>query len=158
MEQYRKKPVVIEAIKFAKDNLIEVISFVEQKDKHTIVKSALAGGDRYLDWEESVIKGGFKIKTLEGEMTASVGDWIIKGIKGEFYPCKPDIFEATYEPATPAKAEQPFNRDENSVEGKAAIEFYEWLQRSSMAKAEVPINIKWRMFVDQKNVKQKNNQ
>lgn len=61
-------------------------------------------------------------------------------------------------PPSPAKAEQPFNRDENSIEGKAAIEFYEWLQRSSMAKAEVPINIKWRMFVDQKNVKQKNNQ
>ena len=39
------------------------------------------------------------ITTLEGEMTASPGDWIIKGVKGEFYPCKPDIFEATYEPA-----------------------------------------------------------
>jgi hypothetical protein len=38
------------------------------------------------------------IATLEGDMTASPGDWIIKGVKGEFYPCKPDIFEATYEP------------------------------------------------------------
>ena len=40
---------------------------------------------------------GIKIKTLEGEMLAKIGDWIIKGVKGEFYPCKPDIFEATYE-------------------------------------------------------------
>ncbi len=38
-----------------------------------------------------------KIATLEGEMNVSVGDWVIKGIKGEFYPCKPDIFEKTYE-------------------------------------------------------------
>ena len=41
---------------------------------------------------------GLFISTLEGEMTVSIGDWIIKGIKGEIYPCKPDIFEATYEP------------------------------------------------------------
>lgn len=43
--------------------------------------------------------GGLEILTLEGKMTADVGDWIIRGVKGEFYPCKPDIFEATYEPA-----------------------------------------------------------
>lgn len=41
--------------------------------------------------------GKITIETLEGDMTASINDWIIKGIKGEFYPCKPDIFEATYE-------------------------------------------------------------
>ena len=39
------------------------------------------------------------IPTLEGTMRAEIGDWIIRGVKGEFYPCKPDIFEATYEPA-----------------------------------------------------------
>ena len=43
------------------------------------------------------IKGGLIIKTLEGEHLASIGDYIIKGVKGEFYPCKPDIFEQTYE-------------------------------------------------------------
>jgi hypothetical protein len=42
---------------------------------------------------------GIIIRTLEGGMTASPGDWIIRGVQGEFYPCKPDIFEATYEPA-----------------------------------------------------------
>jgi len=44
---------------------------------------------------------GLIIHTLEGDMRAEPGDWIIKGVKGEFYPCKPDIFEATYEPANP---------------------------------------------------------
>ena len=42
--------------------------------------------------------GKFKITTLEGVHTANIGDWIIRGVKGEFYPCKPDIFTATYEP------------------------------------------------------------
>lgn len=44
-------------------------------------------------------EGKIVIETLEGDITASLGDWIIKGVKGEFYPCKPDIFDATYEPA-----------------------------------------------------------
>ena len=50
-------------------------------------------------------KGGLVIKTLEGEHFAKIGDLIIKGVQGEFYPCKPDIFEATYEPVTPPKDE-----------------------------------------------------
>lgn len=45
--------------------------------------------------------GILKIRTLEGDHFASIGDWIIKGIKGEFYPCKPEIFEMTYEPVNP---------------------------------------------------------
>lgn len=58
---------------------------------------------------------------------------------------------------SPAKAEHSFNRDENSLEGSAAIEFYEWMRRTSMAKTDIPVNIKWRMFVDQLNAKQRNN-
>jgi len=51
------------------------------------------------DWDPGELGSyTFYIKTLEGDMIASAGDWIIKGIKGEFYPCKPDIFEASYEP------------------------------------------------------------
>lgn len=49
----------------------------------------------------------FRIRTLEGVMTAVKGDWIIKGVKGEFYPCKPDVFALTYEPHDPLPAEQP---------------------------------------------------
>ena len=53
------------------------------------------GENFYIDHDK--IKGGLIIKTLEGEHLASIGDYIIKGVKGEFYPCKPDIFEQTYE-------------------------------------------------------------
>lgn len=79
MSMFRKKPVVIEAVQLTPLTLGEVEDFV--------------GGDL------AVRKGEVIIATLEGAMRASVGDWIIKGVKGEFYPCKPDIFEATYEPA-----------------------------------------------------------
>lgn len=48
--------------------------------------------------------GRIVIRTLEGDMKADLGDWIIKGVQGEFYPCKPDIFQATYEPVEPEHA------------------------------------------------------
>jgi hypothetical protein len=51
------------------------------------------------EYAEVVRKDGLKIFTMEGQLMATIGDWIIKGVKGEFYPCKPDIFAATYEPA-----------------------------------------------------------
>jgi hypothetical protein len=90
MGKYRKKPVVIEAVQWTGDNLKEVIDF-----------TGLHESARKWTWEEyeGVVKEkGLKIFTLEGPHWASVGSWIIKGIQGEFYPCKPDIFEATYEP------------------------------------------------------------
>ena len=76
MPYFRKKPVVIEAIQFT-GNFDEIEKFV--------------GGDAELR------DGKLVVATLEGPLNASLDDWIIKGIKGEFYPCKPDIFEATYE-------------------------------------------------------------
>ena len=83
MAFYRKKPVVIEAVQL-KDleipNLIEIQQFVG------------LGKDIF-----KVEKDGLIINTLEGDMKASIGDFIIKGVNGEFYPCKPDIFEKTYE-------------------------------------------------------------
>lgn len=77
MKQYRKKPVVIEAVQF-NGNFNEIEKFV--------------GGDAEFRGGELVVA------TLEGPLRAAPGDYIIKGIQGEFYPCKPDIFEATYEP------------------------------------------------------------
>lgn len=77
--KFRKKPVVIEAIRFTGRNDSEVLAFCP-------------GARDPIDTKPSLI-----IPTLEGEMLVSVGDWIIRGVKGEFYPCKPDIFEATYE-------------------------------------------------------------
>lgn len=77
MAQYRKKPVVIEAVQFFGDtNLQQCLDFLQ---------GVVAGGDN------------LTIHTLEGDMKVSVGDFIIKGVNGEFYPCKPDIFEKTYE-------------------------------------------------------------
>ncbi len=87
--KYRKKPVVIEAIQWTGDNLKEIIDF-----------TGLHPSASKWSWEEyeQVVKNeGLKIFTLEGTHMASIGDMIIKGVKGEFYPCKPDIFEQTYE-------------------------------------------------------------
>ena len=82
--QFRKKPVVVEAIQaeIGYKNLQDIITFVGEDNLCPI--------ERRPDYI-------LKIKTLEGDMAVGFGDWIIKGIKGEFYPCKPDIFEATYE-------------------------------------------------------------
>ena len=74
-------------------NLFEVVSFVQGKPD----LSTQAAQGAWETYAGSVGNTGFKIETLEGIMTANVNDWIIKGVAGEFYPCKPDIFEQTYE-------------------------------------------------------------
>lgn len=88
--KYRKKPVVIEAIQWNGINLEEIKQFAGDSLEYHICDTA---------WE--VGKGkphvSIKIKTLEGVMSASEGDYIIRGVNGEIYPCKPDIFEKTYE-------------------------------------------------------------
>lgn len=80
MARFRKKPVEIEAVQWTGSNADEVFGFCNGK----------------ISW--GAIIGTLDIRTLEGIMTANENDWIIKGIHGEFYPCKPDIFEKTYEP------------------------------------------------------------
>ncbi len=77
--KFRKKPVVIEAIQYVGDNKQEIIEFTNG------TANTNTGYDH------------LTIPTLEGNHKANVNDWIIKGVKGEFYPCKPDIFEQTYE-------------------------------------------------------------
>jgi hypothetical protein len=81
--RYRKQPVVIEAVQWdgSEERWEEILGWV---------KHAPAAGAIYCTGQE------LAIETLEGRMTASPGDWIIKGVKGEFYPCKPDIFRDTY--------------------------------------------------------------
>jgi len=81
MAKFRKKPVVIEAVRWTGKNASEVLDFGNFKFVVTQIE-----GERIV-----------QIVTLEGVMNAKEGDWIIKGVEGEFYPCKPDIFEATYE-------------------------------------------------------------
>lgn len=82
MNKYRKKPVVIEAVQLTPENYAEV--------------KAWCGGTYYSTPPMRAVTG-LSIVTLEGTMNALFGDYVIKGVKGEFYPCKADIFEATYE-------------------------------------------------------------
>ena len=85
MPRFRKKPIEIEARAFTRGQFREVTDWC----RGTIVRRGGRGNPiAYLI-----------VHTLEGDMTAAVGDWIIRGVQGEFYPCKPDIFEANYEPA-----------------------------------------------------------
>lgn len=82
IKKYRKKPVVIEAIYH---NDID--------ERRNVCRWIVSEGGR----AECYRDGEIEIETLEGKMAANLGDYIIKGIKGEFYPCKPDIFEASYD-------------------------------------------------------------
>lgn len=82
----RKKPVVIEMIKF---DSITAQSLIE-------IKETLGFQDLIVSFKEPN-NPVIKIETLEGTMTANIGDYIIKGVQGELYPCKPDIFEKTYD-------------------------------------------------------------
>lgn len=100
MAKYRKKPVVIEAIQYKiveevpckygvakKTNVGEIAQFMKVNSlREATTPNNTPEGETFLP-----------IDTLEGIMKASIGDYIIKGIQGEFYPCKPDIFEKTYE-------------------------------------------------------------
>ncbi|MCK9460602.1 MAG: hypothetical protein M0R80_13265 [Proteobacteria bacterium] len=86
--RYKKKPVVVEAFQWTGDEN-------QTEDPEWIVKAIKSGEV----WFDKMCKGriALVIYTLEGSMRAMPGDWIIKGIKGEIYPCKPDVFEETYE-------------------------------------------------------------
>lgn len=85
--KYRKKPVTIEAIQWNGNN-------------YALIEKWSQGSVSLYDHSRRLLNSEFPIldiETLEGNMAAYINDWIIKGVKGEFYPCKPDIFEATYE-------------------------------------------------------------
>ena len=92
--KYRKKPVVVEAIQWNGFNLEEIKEFVGDPLVYEIFDTAW-GDDKDIQITTLTIYMG--IKTLGGTHICSKGDYIIKGIQGEFYPCKPDIFEQTYE-------------------------------------------------------------
>lgn len=100
MTQFRKKPVLIEAVQWTGENLFEVITFTDGKPDLSTTEAM----EKWEQYEDLVKRKGLLIYALESGPNhearhyASVGDWIIKGVQGEFYPCKPDIFEATYDP------------------------------------------------------------
>ena len=86
MKKYRKKPVVVEATQLSR---VDADAILKEIGKNNVGVYNLGM------FEENPCF--IEIKTLEGTVTANEGDWVIKGINGEFYPCKPDIFEKTYE-------------------------------------------------------------
>ena len=93
--KFRKKPVVIEAYQWKESDALNL--------RGKGWPQWLVDATRSNEGEDQIVSQSFDgyatIKTLEGEMRADIGDWIIRGINGELYPCKPDIFAATYEPA-----------------------------------------------------------
>jgi hypothetical protein len=109
MAQFRKKPVVIEAQQLVGNSgeCMQVCEWIVANGYPWLCGNALEPETlRYEDGSEPTngiwiepATGALMIRTLEGDMRADYEDWIIRGVKGEFYPCKPDIFEATYEPA-----------------------------------------------------------
>ncbi len=103
MGKFRKKPVVIDAVQWdgtEKTFLDVVFPFLLDGKKDF---RHLPNNNRYIEPGIGVSGSEITIPTLEGNMQAAPGDWIIRGVKGEFYPCKPDIFEMTYEPVNQGK-------------------------------------------------------
>lgn len=101
MAKYRKKPIVVEAIQWTGSNLEEIRNFVGSDLIENYIE--------HFDIERTLIKqtlAGIAINTLEGTMMVNYGDYIIKGVNNEFYPCKPDIFEQTYEEVIDDNKEQ----------------------------------------------------
>ena len=92
MAKFRKKPVVVDAVQvFKQEDFPEVITLsFKDEDTGVILGPTVMG-------PSPKCKVVMSIKTLEGWHEVSQGDWVIKGVNGEFYPCKPDIFEKTYE-------------------------------------------------------------
>ncbi|WP_313813007.1 hypothetical protein [Glutamicibacter sp.] len=86
--KFRKKPVVIEAFQLTETNRGEILQWAKSNAPlGTLIRAVPKSGHAHQ----------MLVHTLEGTMTANVGDYIIRGVQGEFYPCKPDIFEQTYE-------------------------------------------------------------
>jgi hypothetical protein len=83
MSKFRKKPVIIEAVRFVGSNFEECCDFIGESN----LADGTSEDEKYIG-----------IATLEGIMDCRESDWIIKGVMGEFYPCRSDIFEKTYEP------------------------------------------------------------
>jgi len=103
--KFRKKPIVIDALQLRWDTWSEMCDFAgvgkleDGKPEGCYASPSLDGVPLRANGQPSYHRAiGLKIPTLEGLMVATEGDWIIRGVKGELYPCKPDIFEATYEP------------------------------------------------------------
>ncbi len=95
MPFFQKKPVVIEARQLTHENIYEILTWINS-----------VSGDEHCS-RLRCFSPPLMIRTLEGNHAAFIGDWIIKGVKGEFYPCKPDIFEMTHNPCSRTNHDSP---------------------------------------------------
>lgn len=77
---YRKRPIVVEAIEYCRDNLVDVLDFIRKGKVHYLVKST-----------------GILLRTPSGDMLVKYGDFVVRGLNAEYYPCTPEAFTATYE-------------------------------------------------------------
>lgn len=102
--KFTKRPVTVEAMRWNGENATEIANWAQGGWKGRTEFDNRAGGmwlkQIVVDEEQMLCLWRLVIPTLEGDHEAMPGDWIIKGIAGEFYPCKPAIFEATYQPET----------------------------------------------------------
>jgi hypothetical protein len=94
MSKFRKKPVVIEAVQYT-----EAVRDAYLFDKQPLPAGVHIPAHTTHPPTRTVQSASAYIQTLEGRMEVSLGDWVITGVQGEHYPCKPDIFAATYDPA-----------------------------------------------------------
>lgn len=93
MAKFKKRPVVIEAFEFTEDVALRYLI-----DREPLPFADIGVSGDFRTKPRILYRAWINIETLEGTMRAYVGDWIIRGVKGELYPCKPDVFAATYEP------------------------------------------------------------
>ena len=103
IKKYVKKPIIIEAIQWTGKNLIDIYAFLCDKSHEEIIEEINHDFQDTCVWdnyEANIVQNGLYISTLEGKLKSDIGDYIIKGVNGEFYPCKPDIFAKTYEEVT----------------------------------------------------------
>ena len=125
INKYKKKPIIIEAVQWTGINLEEIKSFVGDSLDYNYKTN----------WDSSDLSNiEVKIKTLEGDHIASIGDYIIKGVNGEFYPCKPDIFKKTYESATLTSQNEWVSVEEKLPENNTQVLM--WSARWKIAEAE----------------------
>lgn len=107
---YRKKPVVVEAVQWTGENHAEMCEFIDSEAFDIIPRIELV------------------VHTLEGDHHASPGDYIIKGVNGEFYPCKPDIFAKTYESSTLTQPNEPLTLEELRMIVEPTPVWWDWIQ------------------------------
>lgn len=96
--KYVKKPVVVEAIQFTENNIKEVLAFMGKITSVDFTPCCTMEEEKFYEYCENCKQEGIPITTLEGDIRLKTGDYLIRGTKGELYPCKPDIFKDVYEP------------------------------------------------------------